>query len=61
MDRNVCQCRQSVEQLMPCIFCNRVTLTGWHLTINRDVKFCALTVPHPADGYIVDVHDVLHF
>ena len=33
-----------------------MTLTGRHLAINRDMEFSALTMPNPADGYIMDIH-----
>jgi len=44
---------------MPDRLCDLVTLTGGHLTIHDDVKLSALTMPHPADRNVVDLHHTL--
>jgi hypothetical protein len=42
------------------ILSDSMTLAGRHLAIHYDMKFRALAMSHPADGNVVDFHNILH-
>jgi hypothetical protein len=61
MDGYIGKGGHSVEKFMPDRFSYTMTLAGGHLTVNRNVQFGTLAVPHPTDCDVIDFHDTLGF
>ena len=57
MDGRIHQRRHGVEQFVADVFGDPMAFAGRHLAIHDDVELSPLTMSHPANGYIMDVHD----
>src|SRR6185503_6306549 len=60
VNRHIGQRGHLVEKVMPNLFSNAMTIASRHLTIHRDMQLGALTMTHPADGNIVDLHNIFY-